>query len=212
MRDALARRRAVRRVHRQRGDDRGAAGERPRCARRPARAIGRVPTAVAVPRRCAAAARSTSGEALKAALLAASGALLSRRDVVDRRRARRLACSSGSGIGARCRAAPAHVRERRRPRCARSPPHGDARAIGCTQATEIRYTPGLALVGAAAAAVRSRDRLQRRASPRRARQRRPRAASSRCSPAPSEPALRRAGGFDDSPRRRTSTVLAPRAS
>jgi molybdate transport system substrate-binding protein len=35
-----------------------------------------------------------------------------------------------------------------RSRCASSPRRGDDFAIGCTQETEIRYTPGLALLGA----------------------------------------------------------------
>ena len=136
-----------------------------------------------------------SAESLKAALLARQRDLLPRRDAVDRRRARRRDARAARHPR-RARVAPAHVRQRRDrdARARRAPTSG---AIGCTQATEIRYTPGLALVGALpapfalatvySAAVADASARRRRRAPLHRSARRARRA----------PRLRRAGGFDE---------------
>ena len=110
-----------------------------------ARAIGRVPTAIAV---AAAAPRPAiaDAESLKAALLAASAiyfpdatqstagahvAAMLERLGVSAALASRLRMFANGATAMRELAA-----------------SGDPAALGCTQATEIRYTPGLALVGA----------------------------------------------------------------
>ena len=158
-----------------------------------ARPIGRVPTAVAV-RADAPRPSLDDAEALKAALLGASaiyfpdatlstaGAHVAR--VLEQLEIRaavatrlRMFANGAAAMGALAT-------------------EGDAHALGCTQATEIRYTPGLALVaplpapfalatvytGAVAASAREAEAS---------------AAFLALLTGPASAALRRAGGFDD---------------
>ena len=177
-----------------------AAGERR--AATPARgaAIGRVQTGDRRARRRAARRRSATPQALKAALLAAERDLLSRRDALDRRRhvATVLArLGIRDAVASRLRMFPngaTAMRELRRRR-RRAP-------IGCTQVTEIRYTPGLALVGAlpapfalATVYTRGASRAQRATTTSRAR-------FIELLAGDASAALRRAGGFDELRRRR----------
>jgi molybdate transport system substrate-binding protein len=108
-----------------------------------ARAIGRVPTAVAV-RAGAPLPALDDVEALKLALLGASAiyfpdATLSTAGAHVARVLEQLAI--GDAVATRLRMF-ANGAAAMRALAA----EGDARALGCTQATEIRYTPGLALV------------------------------------------------------------------
>ena len=147
-------------------------------------AIGRVQTAIAV-RAGAPLPAIDSADSLKSALLAAA-ALYIPDATLSTAGAHVVAVLTGSASARRSRRACACTRTARR-RCASSPPRANRPALGCTQATEIRYTPGLALVGAAAGTVRARDRLQRGDRHGDARRRSARAASSTCSrerPAP----------------------------
>ena len=156
MRDALRAGAPCDVFDRHRGDDRLAAGERRGCARLDARARSAAcATALAVRAWSDRRRRSTSAEALKAAAARAPARSTSPTRRASTAGAHVAAIARAARHRASARAAPAHVRQRRDAPCVRSPTAADAGALGCTQATEIRYTPGIVAGRCAAGAVRA---------------------------------------------------------
>ena len=141
------RRRALRRHRAHRRDDRRARGAAGTCERDTIAPLGRVATGIAV----------RAGESLPdiadGAALARGAARGNGHPTFPIPRAPRRASISSNvlkrlGIYARSRGAAAPRFPTARPRCASSRNRARPGSIGCTQITEIRYTPGVTLAGA----------------------------------------------------------------
>ena len=102
--------------------------------------------------------------ALRATFAARRGAVLPRPRARDGRHPLRRRCCASSACGPTSRRGCAPTR-RARSRCARSREDRDPGLVGCTQVTEILYTPGVDAGRAAARGVHARDRRMRWRSP-----------------------------------------------